>query len=62
MREAEIYVVRVYRRDAGRVVGVVEHVGEQMETAFHTVEDLVDLILGRTAPTATQHETDEGGL
>jgi hypothetical protein len=56
MPEAEVYVVRVYRRDANGVSGMVEDVLQHTATAFRTPEDLLLLILKQ--PPA-QHAGDD---
>ena len=48
MHEAEVYVVLVYRRDAGGVSGKVENVRQGTATSFHSPQDLIDLILGQS--------------
>ena len=60
MHEAEIYVVRVYRRDAGEVAGVVEHVGRRTSATFRTAQDLVDLILGQSGAEDAGDDPDAG--
>lgn len=45
MHEAEVYIVRVYRREPGGVSGMVENVRERTATSFRSTKDLVDLIL-----------------
>lgn len=49
MHEAEVYVVRVYRRDASGVSGVVEDIRQCTSTAFRSAKDLIDVILGQRA-------------
>ncbi len=36
----ECYVVRIYRRDKGKIVGMVEDVDKKDQTAFACIEDL----------------------
>jgi len=40
MNEPGVYVVRVYRRDGCRHVGVVESVASGEQLPFHTTEEL----------------------
>ncbi len=47
MHEAEVYVVRVYRRDADGVSGMVENVRQRTATSFRSTQDLIDQILGQ---------------
>jgi hypothetical protein len=40
MGEPEVYIIRVYRRDAIGIAGVVEAVATGMQSRFHTAEVL----------------------
>jgi hypothetical protein len=40
MEELGVYVVRVYRRDAVGMAGVVESVSSGEQAPFHTIEEL----------------------
>lgn len=40
MDELGVYVVRVYRRDAAGIAGVVESVASGEQLSFHTIEEL----------------------
>ena len=40
MEELGVYVVRVYRRDAAGLAGVVESVSSGEQAPFHTTEEL----------------------
>ena len=60
MPETEVYVVRVYRRDAGGLSGMVEDVLQHTATAFRTPEDLLHLILGHQ-PARPAGDDPEGG-
>lgn len=59
MREGEVYVVRVYRRDAGGVSGVVEDVLRQTSAAFRSVEGLAELILLQPPESGKGRDRDE---
>jgi hypothetical protein len=55
VRQAEVYVVRVYRREAGGPTGVVEDVERGTSQTFRTASQLIDFILRRPDDeTATQ--------
>jgi hypothetical protein len=60
MHEAEIYIVRVYRREPGGISGMVENVRQRTATSFRSTKDLVDLILGQPANDDTGEEPDDG--
>ena len=62
MHEAEVYVIRVYRRDAGGVSGMIENVRQRTSTSFRSTKDLVDLILGQPAGDDSGEEPDESRL
>ena len=62
MHEAEVYVVRVYRRDAGGVSGMVENIRSRTATSFRSTKDLVDLILAQASNDDTGSEPDQGAL
>ena len=59
MHEVEVYIVRVYRRDANGVSGVVENIRQRTSTAFRTAKDLVDVILGQSAANDSGRDPDE---
>ncbi|HWH48762.1 MAG TPA: hypothetical protein VN664_13250 [Burkholderiales bacterium] len=40
MEELGVYVIRVYRRDAAGMAGVVESVSSGEQAPFHTTEEL----------------------
>ena len=40
MQQTEVYIVRVYRRDAAGMAGLVESVASGEQARFHTVEAL----------------------
>ena len=61
MHEAEVYVVRVYRRDAGGVSGIVEDVRQGTSRAFRTASELFDLILGHPPTDGGPSDPDDGG-
>jgi hypothetical protein len=60
MPEAEVYVVRVYRRDAGGVSGMVEDVLQHTATAFRSPEDLLQLILGHRCAHHIEDDPEAG--
>jgi hypothetical protein len=62
VHEAEVYVVRVYRRNAGGVSGIVENVRHGTSQTFHGASELVDLILGDQPPGSGTPDPNEGGL
>jgi hypothetical protein len=47
VHEAEVYVVRVYRRGVSGVSGVVENVRQGTSQTFRSAQELADLILGQ---------------
>jgi hypothetical protein len=59
VHEAEVYIVRVYRREAGGVSGMVENVRERTATSFRSTKDLVDVIV-QSSSDDTGKETEEG--
>lgn len=40
MQQTEVYIVRVYRRDAAGMAGLVESVASGEQARFHTIESL----------------------
>jgi hypothetical protein len=53
MREICSFVVRVYRRDAAGISGVVEDVASGCVHSFHSALDLWLVLTARTAATPT---------
>jgi hypothetical protein len=49
MRQHHSFVVRIYRRDAETVAGLVEQVETGRAAAFHSLKDLCDLLGGQRA-------------
>ncbi|MGA0611664.1 hypothetical protein [Caldimonas sp. KR1-144] len=47
MREIHSYVIRVYRRDADAVAGLVEDVGTSRVAPFQSLAELCELLAGR---------------
>jgi len=56
MREVRSYIVRVYRRDARGIAGVVEEVATGCMHSFRTVLDLWTVLAARAAPKPTQRK------
>lgn len=44
MHQDEVYVVRVYRRDAKGISGVVESIGDARAQSFQTLAELVSIL------------------
>jgi hypothetical protein len=62
VHEAEVYVVRVYRRDASGVSGIVENVRQGSSQTFRGADELLDLILGDPPPDSGMPDPEERGL
>ena len=55
------YIVRIYRhdeKDSNKVIGVLEHVEEELQASFSSMEELVNLL--RKGNTSNQIITEEG--
>jgi hypothetical protein len=62
MPEAEVYVVRIYRRDAAGVSGMVEDVLQHTSAAFRSPEDLLLLLLGHPSASHVGDDPDTGNF
>jgi len=62
LHEAEVYVVRVYRRNVSGVSGIVENVRQGTSQTFRGASELVDLILGDPPADSGTPDPDEDGL
>ena len=62
MHEADVYVVRVYRRNAGGASGIVENVRQGTSQSFRGASELVDLILGDPPADSGTPDPEEGGI
>ena len=47
MREIQSYLIRIYRRDAESMAGVVEHVQRNRTVPFRSLAELCELLSGR---------------
>ncbi len=47
MRQIHSYVIRIYRRDASALAGVVEDVQTSRRAAFQSLAELCELLSGR---------------
>jgi hypothetical protein len=56
MREVRSYIVRVYRRDARGIAGVVEEVATGCLHSFRTVLDLWTVLAARAAPPSSKRK------
>lgn len=58
MHQAEVYVVRVYRREAGGATGVVEDVQRGTSHTFRSVSELTVLIVSKPSEEKHHHGPD----
>jgi hypothetical protein len=62
VHEAEVYVVRVYRRGVSGVSGVVENVRQGTSQTFTSAQELSDLILRHPPADGNGGDVSEDGF
>lgn len=50
MRQVQSYVIRIYRQDASRLAGMLEHVESGRRRAFRSAAELCAALGGRQPP------------
>ncbi len=48
----ESYVLRIYRREGTRIVGLIEQTASNQQSSFHSVEELWAVLAGNDPPHA----------
>jgi hypothetical protein len=48
----ESYVLRIYRREGARIVGLIEQTASNQQSSFHSAEELWAVLAGNDPPHA----------
>ena len=58
----ESYVLRIYRREGARIVGLIEQTADGCQSSFHSAEELWAVLAGNVRPQAAPDALPPGHM